>query len=188
MAAAVLTISNVWAGQNYATPYMFVTIAGTPGNRGNVDGTNGAAKFYYPDGLAVGTNGNIYVVDQDESTVRQLVHVGTNWIVTTIAGSAGNSGYADGTNSNAQFNEPVGIAGDKAGNFYVTDTTYGTIRRLSPLGTNWVVTTIAGSEANPEVPGLATPMAPTAMRNFIIHTGLRLILPAIFMWQIALTM
>jgi len=134
---------------NYATPYNFITIAGNSASSGNVDGTNGMAQFANPEGIAIGTNGNVYVVDSGESTVRQLVHMGTNWVVTTIAGSAAISGFGDGTNNNAQFGEPAGMAADGLGNFYVTDISYNTIRRVSHVGTNWVVTTIAGSAANP---------------------------------------
>lgn len=152
----LMLAGNAWAGApNYANPYAFTTIAGTSGNPGYADGNNGAAQFFYPEGVAVGTNGNVYVVDDYENTVRQLAHVGTNWVVTTIAGtpysvnSFQSAGSNDGTNGAAQFDEPIGIAADGAGNLYVTDTFYNTIRRLSPSGTNWVVTTIAGSAANP---------------------------------------
>jgi len=148
---AVFTIGVGSAGAdslNYATPYNFVTIAGNSASSGNVDGTNGIAQFSDPAGIAIGTNGNVYVVDNGESTVRQLVHMGTNWVVTTIAGSAGNFGAGDGTNNNAQFGDPSGIAADGLGNFFVTDTYFDTIRRVSHVGTNWVVTTIAGNAAN----------------------------------------
>jgi sugar lactone lactonase YvrE len=64
-------------------------------------------------------------------------------VVSTIAGLAGSSGSADGTNSNARFNGPYGIA-VAGGNLYVADTGNNTIRELTPSGTNWVVSTLAG--------------------------------------------
>ena len=47
---------------NYAAPYTFITLAGNPGY-GSVDGTNSAAQFAFPIGMAVGSAGNLYVAD-----------------------------------------------------------------------------------------------------------------------------
>jgi hypothetical protein len=69
---------------------------------------------------------------------------GTNWVVTTIAGT-GAKGDNDGTNLNASFNQPVGITVDGHGNLFVADTGNNSIREISPVGTNWVVTTVIGS-------------------------------------------
>ncbi len=129
----------------YATPYAFATIAGSAGNYGGADGTNGAAQFTFPIGVVLATNGNLYVVDNTQNDVRQIALRGTNWVVTTIAGAPGSfGGYVDGTNQDAQFNSPTSIAMDAAGNLYVADGDNNTLRKLTPMGTNWVVTTIAG--------------------------------------------
>lgn len=132
---------------NYATPYTFVTIAGSSTNSGNVDGTNGFAQFNAPQQLTMDTNGNLYTVDANEQTVRKIAPLGANWMVTTIAGTAPVIGSQDGTNGSAQFNYPTGITCDHAGNLYVVDQS-STIRKLAPSGTNWVVTTIAGTPNN----------------------------------------
>jgi len=61
---------------------------------------------------------------------------------TTIAGQILNgNGYLDGTGQNAVFNQPTGIALDKAGNMYIADTFNNVIRLINASG---VVTTIAG--------------------------------------------
>ncbi len=141
-----LFLTSAWGQSNYATPYAFITIAGTAGNNAAADGTNSAALFYWPEGITVDTNGNLYVVDNFENTVRKVAPVGTNWVVTTIAGNASLSGGAnDGTNDSAQFNEPTSITIDGAGNLYVADGGNNTIRKIMPVGTNWVVSTIAGT-------------------------------------------
>jgi hypothetical protein len=52
----------------------------------------------------------------------------------------------DGTNGNAAFYSPIGLTLDKHGALYVTD--FDTIRRISPVGLDWVVTTVGGLSTN----------------------------------------
>jgi ribosomal protein S11 len=129
---------------DYATPYTFTTIAGKAGTPGSADGTNSAARFNVPGYMAVDTNGNVYVADSNNNTIRKMTPVGTDWVVTTLAGKAGSSGTADGTNGAARFNYPEVGSVDSAGNVYVADLLNDTIRIVTPVGTNWVVTTVAG--------------------------------------------
>jgi sugar lactone lactonase YvrE len=131
----------------YSTPYTFVTIAGAAGSTGTNDGTGANAQFYFPEGITVDTHGNLYVADYGNNTIRKVAPVGTNWVVTTIAGTAGSTGTgsADGTNGSAQFNEPASITVDGLGQLYVADYINNTIRKITPVGTNWVVSTIAGT-------------------------------------------
>ena len=63
-------------------------------------------------------------------------------MVTTLAGSAGVSGSADKTGTNATFLSPVSLAMDSSGNIYVADTGNNLIRKIAPGA---VVTTLAGS-------------------------------------------
>jgi len=133
---AVLSVS--------VAPFLTIaTLAGSAGINGSTDGTNNTALFNNPRGIAVDNNTNVYVTDLYNHTIRKLTSSGANWVVSTIAGLAGSSGSADGTNSNARFNGPYGIA-VAGGNLYVADTGNNTIRELTPSGTNWVVSTIAG--------------------------------------------
>jgi sugar lactone lactonase YvrE len=127
-----------------AQSYNFTTIAGVPGLSGTNDGTSSDAKFHQPAGLAVDGAGNVYVADLLNHTIRKLAPAGTNWIVSTLAGLAGTLGSADGTNDQARFNRPSALAIDTAGNLFVTDNYNHTIRKLTPIGTNWVVSTLAG--------------------------------------------
>jgi hypothetical protein len=124
-------------GQN---TYTFSTIAG--GTQGSNDGVGLSAEFYNPSGVAVDGAGNVYVADQYNSSIRELVPNGTNWVVTTIAG--GTQGSQDGIGTNAQFKGPTEITIDSATNLYVTDQGNSTIRELKLSGTNWTVSTIAG--------------------------------------------
>jgi hypothetical protein len=94
-------------------------LAGQIGVSGHADGIGAAAIFGQPQGIASDGAGNVYVVDN--SMIRQIV-IATG-AVTTLAGTAGTegSGSIDGTGAAAHLNGPVGIASDRAGNLYVTD-------------------------------------------------------------------
>jgi len=130
------------------TNWVVATVAGM-GGPGNYDGTNNQARFSTPWALTMAGNGNVYVADQKNNLIRQLSPVGMNWVVSTIAGSAGTTGSADGTNGDARFNSPSGVAADGDGNLYVADTGNKFIRKITPQGTNWVVSTIGRSFSNP---------------------------------------
>jgi DNA-binding beta-propeller fold protein YncE len=115
------------------------TLAGSPGLSGGTDGTGSAARFRFPGALAVDASGTVFVADSINHTIRQVTSGG---VVTTLAGTAGGFGFADGTGSAARFAGPNGIAVDGAGNLYVGDTGNNNIRQIAPGA---VVTTIAGS-------------------------------------------
>ena len=131
-----------------AQSFAFTTIAGQPGNVGSADGTNNNARFNYPSCIAVDGSGNLYVSDVLNHTIRKIQPVGSDWVVTTIAGSPGVPGTNDGVNSQALFNRPNGLGLDSQGNLFVADHYNHTIRKMTPDGTNWIVSTIAGTPGN----------------------------------------
>ncbi|MBW2261774.1 MAG: hypothetical protein JRG91_07355 [Deltaproteobacteria bacterium] len=118
------------------------TLAGTPGNCGFADGN--AARFNVPQDVVV-TGGYVYVADTDNHVIRRI-GLSSPVSTSTVAGTDGSSGTADGTGSAALFNEPRGIATDGT-YLYVADFGNHTIRRIE-IGT-WVVTTIAGQAGTP---------------------------------------
>jgi sugar lactone lactonase YvrE len=120
---------------------------------GSADGVGTAAQFYYPNGVALDSAGNVYVSDSYNCTIRKI---DTAQNVTTLAGSPGVFGSTDGIGSVARFYYVSSIALDKAGNIYVTDEDNETIRRLDTAGN---VTTLAGT---PGVHGTADGVGPAA--------------------------
>lgn len=97
------------------------------------------ARFNSPTGIAAAANGDVFVVDSGNHTIRRITQSG---VVTTIAGAPGVPGTADGTGAAARFNAPHSLAIDGNGNLYVTDRGSHTIRRVTSAG---VVTTLAGA-------------------------------------------
>jgi hypothetical protein len=130
----------------YGANWAVTTIAGTtgPSHLGNADGTNGSAQFNRPSGIARDAAGNLYVADTLNHTIRKITPVGTDWVVTTIAGQATVFGTADGTNSSARFHSPFGLTIQNGTNVLVADFNNQSIRLVRPSGTNWIVSTIAG--------------------------------------------
>lgn len=135
-------------------------LAGSPGLPGSADGTGSGARFNNPGGVALDPTGNLVVADTGNHTIRRVTPAG---VVTTLAGSPGQSGSADGTTL-ARFNAPFGIAVAATGAIYIADTQNHTIRLLAVNGT---VSTFAGTAGSP---GLANGTGASA--RFIEPNGL----------------
>src|ERR1019366_7906893 len=108
-------------------------LAGVPGY---ADGTNSAARFSAPNGLALDSAGNLYVGEPgNESTIRKIAPVGADWVTTTIAGLPHFTGSDDGTNSAARFSfwyfGQAAVAVGSGGNLYVADVDNQTIRKIT---------------------------------------------------------
>ena len=62
-------------------------------------------------------------------------------VVTTLGGMPGNIGTANGPGSAARFSNPAGVAVDSAGNIYVADFYFNTIRKGFPAPSQSLVAT-----------------------------------------------
>ena len=100
--------------------------------------------FDTPSGLAVSPSGDVFVADTGANLIRKISAKG---VVSILAGD-GTAGFRDGPAGQAQFNGPIGVAVDAAGDVYVADTYNDRIRVISPDGQ---VRTLAGGAA----PGFA---------------------------------
>lgn len=117
-------------------PDVVTTFAGS--TMGFTNGTGTAAQFNQPYCITIDGSGNLYVGDRINHAIRKITPAG---VVSTLAGN-GNPGSVNGTGSATQFNEPLGVAADAAGNIYVADYINGLIRKVTPAG---VVTTLFNS-------------------------------------------
>jgi sugar lactone lactonase YvrE len=121
------------------------------------EGPVSTAVLTTPSGIAIATNGDIYITD---SRLHRIIKI-ANGKVTTVAGGgkmnfssnpagAAEPGYADGKALSARFESPNGIAFDRNGNLYIADRSSSSnsyIRKLSPDG---MVTTFCKHEWNPK--------------------------------------
>jgi len=116
-------------------PLMVGTFAGS--TAGYLDGDLSVATFDKPTGLAIDNDGNIYVTEYGNHTIRKITPAG---IVSTLVG--GFNGFADGTGTNARLFRPSDIIMGVDGYLYVADKYNNRIRKVSLSGE---VTTLAGS-------------------------------------------
>ena len=111
------------------------TVAGS--TNGFANGNGATAQFSSPHGVVADAAGNLYIADSGNYIIRKITPTGD---VSTFAGYGG--GFSDGTVDTAQFDLPIGLAIDAAGNMYIADANNYKIRKITPTG---IVSTLAGS-------------------------------------------
>lgn len=107
---------------------------------GYQDGKLWEARFCGPNALAVGPDGALFVADSRNHRIRKISRDGQ---VSTVAGGGepdGAGGRADGAADAARFRFPSGVAVDRDGVIYVSDTGNHRICRIR----DGQVTTLAG--------------------------------------------
>lgn len=144
--------SPLSAQVNYATPYTFSLLAGSPGTNGTNNGTGSGANFGQIYGMATDSKGNLYVADRSNHTIRMVTPAG---VVTTFAGTAGSSGSTNGTGTAASFNQPSGLCVDSNDNVYVADTGNNVIRKITSGGVVSLYAGTVGSSGSTDGTGTA---------------------------------
>jgi RHS repeat-associated protein len=129
---------------------IITTVAGSGAwgpNAGGFSGDGGPATralLRKPSGIAVASDGSLYIADTYNNSIRR---VGPDGIITSVAGSGNPSGFAGdgGPATQARLHYPFGIAVASDGSLYIADTYNYRIRCVGPEG---IITTVAGSGAN----------------------------------------
>lgn len=117
------------------------TFAGKTGSSGHEDGAGADARFSAPQAIVSDGAGNLFVSDGGNATIRKIV-IKTGQ-VSTLAGAARSTGYADGVGIAARFSLPKGLAYDGAGILYVADSANHLVRRIEVATAT--VTTVVGT-------------------------------------------
>jgi sugar lactone lactonase YvrE len=106
-------------------------------------GDNGpatSAQLNLPAGVAVDSNGILYIADTGNNCIRK---VDENGIITTVAGNATAGFLGDwGPATSAELSGPTGVALDYQGNLYIADAGNNRVRKVD---VNGIITTLAGN-------------------------------------------
>ncbi len=113
------------------------TIAGN-GTPGFANGNSTVSRLNFPSGIVLDGNGNLIIADYLNHSIRSL-NLSTLQL-TTLAGT-NQSGFEDGSNSSARFNQPIDVHIDDEGKIYVADGLNHSIRMIA----NGETTTLAGT-------------------------------------------
>jgi gliding motility-associated-like protein len=125
---------------------LVTNFAGT-GQPGRDDGPKAGAKFDGPAKVAIDGQGNFYISDFNNYSLRKITPAGE---VSTPSGAAG-PGYANGVFRTAQLQGPRGLVTDKAGNVYIADVY--SIRKVNAIG---ITSTLAGNGTAGNTDGTGT--------------------------------
>ncbi|MBO9633430.1 MAG: IPT/TIG domain-containing protein [Chitinophagaceae bacterium] len=124
-----------------------VHINGLPATVTNATATS--LQITLPANLVAGDHDVMVTVNGKQVTKVKGFHL-VGWIVSNFAGS-GDWAQVDGTGDAAAFKQPIGLAIDAAGNFYLSD--LNKIRKITPQGE---VSTFAGGAGSGSVDGNGT--------------------------------
>jgi trimeric autotransporter adhesin len=149
-------------------------------------GSATAATFNGPEGIAVDSNGLVYIADTFNNVIRVVnTSTTTSYDVAGVTIAAGNIATVAGDGTQcasstgacgdaglatlAQISSPAGVAVDASGNIFIADTGDNKIREVVTTG---IITTVAGTgTAAAPVPGTATNSPLSAPGGVFVDTS-----------------
>ena len=145
LSAGTITVSASYGGTASFAPSTTGTIVtavgdGKAGNSGN-NGPATKAELNGPWGVAVDSAGDLFICDENNNTVREVVKATGD--ITTVAGD-GTAGYSGdgGLATKAELDVPNGVAVDSAGDLFISDANNNRIREV--MKATGDIMTIAG--------------------------------------------
>jgi NHL repeat-containing protein len=124
-----------------ATGIITTMAGGTCGYAGD-NGPANKASLFYPSGIALDAEGNLYIADNLSNRVRKVDK--SSGMISTVAGNGDPLWESDGVAANSTgLRGPVGVKFDNHGNLYIAEG-----NRVRKVNTSGVISTIAGSTGN----------------------------------------
>ncbi len=119
------------------------TYAGTGASGYSGDGAAAtSAALNNPEGVAVASNGDVYITDTDNNVVRKVAFA--TGVITTVAGNGSPGSTGDGgAATSARLKSPEDVFVAASGDFYIADTGNHEIRKVSAA--TGIITTVAGN-------------------------------------------
>ncbi|MEP2775688.1 MAG: hypothetical protein ABJQ29_04415 [Luteolibacter sp.] len=121
-----------------------VTVAGKAGEWGSVNGTGTSARFDSPMGLCMGADGNVYIADSGNHSIRSMT---PNGVVTTFSGSVSVVGFQTGPRLDARYRSPSDITPHPEGGFIICEAFGNVIFRVNGSG---MVSVLSGDGSKPQ--------------------------------------
>jgi sugar lactone lactonase YvrE len=135
---------------------------GTPGFSGD-GGPASSAQLSSPTGVAVDSEGNLFITDKSNNRIRKVTPAG---VINTVAGN-GSKGFSGdgGPASSASLSFPHSLTVDSAGNLFFTDLQNNRVRKVTPAG---IISTVAGNGT----PGFSGDGGPASAASLSYPTGI----------------
>jgi sugar lactone lactonase YvrE len=144
-------------------------MAGVPGSSGNpTPGTATSSKLSQADGVAVDSDGNVYLADGGANVIAKVTPDGTLSILAGISGSS--APPTPGLATASALDDPNGVGVDAAGAVYVADPGANMIEKITPDG-NLSVIAGNGSAGHPTYGGLATATSLDLPLGMVVDPG-----------------
>ncbi len=128
---------------NAPSPGSILTFAGGsyPGYGGD-GGPANLAGLYYPAGVAVDGNGNVFIADSYDNRIREVVKATGN-IITVAGAGAPVYGGDGGPATSATLYHPTGVAVDAGGDIFIADLSDNRVREV--IAATGTIVTVAGN-------------------------------------------